>query len=315
MRAPDTFLVGHPRSGSGQLNGYLSRHPDIFMAKKELHFFGTDLGYHDPPRSTENYLSFFKDARGERRVGEASTWYLFSERAAQEIHDFTPSARILILLRNPLDMLHSLHSHFVFRGDEDIADFGEALAAEADRREGRRQPPYTIPAKALHYRRIADYAPQVRRYLEVFGPEQVHVILNDDFRADPRAVFRGACRFLDVDEDFPGFEEVFTPNQRARNSNRTVYSRAVQDFLVHPARQQVLEAVRPTPLPGYRFALRAMRRLNIRYVDRAPMDPELRAALARELTPEIEAIGALLGRDLSHWLAPKRKRTAEPVAQ
>ncbi|MCB9766073.1 MAG: sulfotransferase domain-containing protein [Alphaproteobacteria bacterium] len=305
MRRPDTFLVGHPRSGSGQLNGYLAKHPQVFMAKKELHYFGSDLGYHIPPRSLENYLSFFEDAGDARRVGEASTWYLFSERAAAEIHDFNPDARVLLLLRNPVSMLHSLHSHMVFRGEEPIEDFGEALAAVPERRAGQRIPDWTSPRRALNYLDIVQYAPQVQRYLDTFGPEQVCVVLNDDFRVDARAVFRRVCDFLDIDRDFEGFEDIFAPDQRARNANRTVYSHTLQRYLIRRHRQAVLEGVRPSPVPGHRLALRALRRLNIKYVDRSPMDPKVRAQLVEAVRPDVEAIGALLDRDLSAWLTPR----------
>ncbi|HJN74395.1 MAG TPA: hypothetical protein QGF58_10730 [Myxococcota bacterium] len=303
MRKPDLFVVGHPRSGSGQLNGYLSKHPDIWMAKKELHYFGRDLGYHDPPRSLQNFESFFEDAPSSaERVGEASTWYLFSESAAQEIHDYCPSAGIVMLLRNPISLLHSLHSHFVFRGDEDIADFGAALAAEEGRREGSiAEPPHRIPREALRYSKMVRYAPQVKRYFEVFGREAVHVVINDDFREDPKAVFRGVCRYLDVREDFEDFERVFDVDARARNSNRTVHFRGIQDYLIHPARQQVLEGLRRSTVPGYRFSLRAMRRLNIKYVDRGGMDPSLKRELQERYRPWVDELSELLDRDLSHW--------------
>lgn len=303
MRKPDFFLVGHPRSGSGQLNGYLSKHPQLFMAKKELHYFGSDLGYHQPPRTLENYLSFFEEAPADaRRVGEASTWYLFSDNAAEEIHRFDPDAGIIMLLRNPVSLLHSLHAHFVFRGDEDIADFREALEAEEGRAAGTiTEPEHHIPREGLRYSKMVRYAPQVQRYFDVFGRDRVHVIVNDDFREDPRQVFRGACRYLGVDQDFEGFEQVFEADQRARNSNRTVYSRRVQDWLIHGRRQQVLEGVRKS-VPGYRFCLRAMRRLNIKYVDRQPMDTATKAMLRERCKPHVAELSELLDRDLSHWV-------------
>ena len=302
MRRPDFFVVGHPRSGSGQMNGYLDRHPALWMAKKELHYFGSDLGYHTPPRTLENYHRFFQKAPEDaQRIGEASTWYLFSEAAAQEIHDYCPSAGIIVLLRDPVSLLHSLHSHFVFRGDEDIPHFDEALAAETGRSEGRiEEPEHHIPTDGLHYSRMIRYAPQLRRYFECFGREKVHVVINDDFRKNPREVFRGTCRYLNVADDFDDFEQVFAPNKRARNSNRTVRSRAVQDFLIHPQRQQVLEGVR-TSLPGWRFTLRALRRVNIQYVDRAAMPPEVEQKLKLRFLPEVEELSQLLDRDLTHW--------------
>ncbi len=302
MRRPDFFVVGHPRSGSGQMNGYLERHPDLWMAKKELHYFGSDLGYHDPPRSPRNYHSFFEEAPdGAARIGEASTWYLFSTDAAREIHEYNPDAGIIALLRNPVSLLHSLHSHFVFRGDEDLG-FQEALAAEEGRAAGVvPEPEYHIPADALRYSRMVQYAPQLKRYFDVFGRDRVHVVINDDFRVDAREVFRQACRYLGVREEFPGFDEVFAPNQRARNSNRTVHSRAVQDFLIHPERQQVLEGVRPSRVPGWRLTLRALRRVNIRYVERSSMPPELEGELKQRFLPHVEELSELLDRDLTHW--------------
>lgn len=301
MRRPDFFFVGHPRSGSGLLDAWLAGHPDVFMARKELHFFGRDIRYHDPPRTEANYLAHFRRARGERRVGESSTWLLSSATAAEEIAAFAPEARILLMLREPVSWLHSLHSHLVFTGDEDIADFAEALAAEEDRRAGRRMPRWTIPANALFYRANTDYAAQVGRFFRVFGRDRVLVLIFDDFREDPVAVYDRVLRFLDLPTDFPGRAEVLAPSKRARNSNRTVWSRRVRDFVNRPRHRRVLEGVDPAPIPGAGLAIRVMRRLNIRYTDRAPMDPALRRELRRELRPRVEALEALLDRPLPAW--------------
>ena len=79
-------------------------------------------------------ISSFSPARkGEKRLGEASVWYLYSKTAAQEIYSFNPDAQIVVMLRNPADMLYSQHSQFLYNGNEDIEDFSEALAAEPER--------------------------------------------------------------------------------------------------------------------------------------------------------------------------------------
>ena len=75
---------------------------------------------------------------GQRRIGEASVWYLFSETAAAEIKAFNPEARILVLLREPVEMMYSIFNYFRFDGNEPLATFQEALEAEPDRRAGRR---------------------------------------------------------------------------------------------------------------------------------------------------------------------------------
>ena len=111
MNTPNLFFIGHPRSGTGTLDGYLGAHPGIYMAAKELHYFGSDLQFNVPPRTKENYMSYFTEANGYQYVGESSTWYLCSHTAAAEIKHFSPDAKIIVNLRNPVDWLYSLHSH------------------------------------------------------------------------------------------------------------------------------------------------------------------------------------------------------------
>lgn len=301
MRHPNLFFVGHPRSGSGLLDSYLKGHPDIFMARKELHYFGSDLRYHVPPRTVENYLAHFEKAGGQRWVGEASTWTLSSETAAREIRDFEPDARILMQLRDPVGWLHSLHSHLVFTGDEDIAGFAEALAAEPDRAAGHRLPSYSLPGNALQYRSLVHYADQVGRFFDVFGRRRVHVVILDDMKVDSAAEYRKVLTFLGLPTEFPGMDEVLAASRRSRNTNRTVRSERLRHFINHPSRRRILEGVDTAPVLGVGMAIRAMRRLNIRYCDRAPLEGALRAALTAEFTPQVEKLEALLGRDLSAW--------------
>lgn len=305
-RAPDFFFVGHPRSGSGLLDSFLAGHPDIFMGRKELHYFGADLGYHDPPRTLDNYLDHFRGAGDAVRVGEASTWGLVSARAADEMKGFCVASgidepRVLMMLREPVSWLHSLHSHLLFTGDEDITEFEAALEAEPDRLAGRRLPAYTIPRVATRYRSHVRYADQVDRYIRAFGRERVCVLINDDFRADPVGQYDRVLRFLGLRVDFPGKVEIIDASQRSRNSNRTVRSPAVRHFVNRPAHRRVLEGVDRAPVPGFGVSLRALRRSNIVYAPRAPMSDALRARLRQEFLPEVERLEALLDRDLSSW--------------
>jgi len=302
---PNYFLVGHPRSGSGQLFTWLDRHPQVFSTKKELHYFGSDLRYFDPPRSLDNYLSYFKGAGRFTRAGDASTWTLFSERAAAEIRAFNPDARIMMLLRNPVDQLHSLHSHFVFRGDEDIADFRAALDAEDGRVKGVvSEPQWRVPRDCLRYSRMARFAPQVQRFIDHFGQDAVLVMLSEDFRADPRATFDKVCDHLGIDRRFDGYEALFETSPRKANSNRAAKSRRVRSFLAHPRNYRVLEGV-DRGLPGHQLALRTLRWWNKDFVPREKMSPELRRELQDRFRPFIEETAALIGRDLTHWHTPR----------
>jgi len=300
-RSPDFFFVGHPRSGSGLLDSFLQGHPDIFMARKELHYFGSDLHYHTPARTRESYMSHFASARSEKRVGEASTWYLASQKAADEIKTFAPEARIIMMLRNPVTWLHSLHSHLIFSGDEDIADFGAALEADSDRFAGNRVPDGSLPGCALHYRHLVRYAEQVERYFSAFGRDRVHVMILDDFKVDAATEYRKCLEFLGLPTVFPGMDEVLHGSARSKNSNRTVRSTRVRSFIRKPSQWRVLVGLDPAPVPGWGLAVRALRRINIEYTDRQKMDPDVRARLNQELRPRVDDLEQLLGRSLPNW--------------
>jgi hypothetical protein len=292
-RPPDFFLVGAPKCGTTALYRWLREHPELYLpTQKEPHGFGSDL---DLPRLRGRaYLALFENVGDACRVGEASVFYLFSQRAASEIFDFNPRAQIVVMLRNPVDVMYAYHSERLWRGNEDIADFREALAAEPERRMGRRLPPGVRFPQGLRYREIATFSPQLERYLARFGPDRVHVILHDDLARDPAAVFAETCAFLGVAPGVrPSFEVV--------NGNRVVRNRWLRDTLRD--RSSALRRLARTTLPlsVRQRAQRRLRQLNTRVEPRPPMDPELRRRLIVEFRPEVERLGKLLVRDLSHW--------------
>src|SRR3954468_1950993 len=116
MPSPSFFIVGAPKCGTTSLNDYLRQHPRIFIPeRKELHYFGSDLTFLKTQRPTrEEYLAHFAAAQPQQIAGEASVWYLYSQLAAREIHDFCREAKFIIMLRNPVDMMHSLHSQYLY---------------------------------------------------------------------------------------------------------------------------------------------------------------------------------------------------------
>ncbi|NJL34400.1 MAG: sulfotransferase domain-containing protein [Chloroflexaceae bacterium] len=127
---PDFFIVGAPKCGTTAMTDYLNQHPDVFVpVVKEPDFFGSDLTGRRYTTNLHTYLALFEPGRG-KLCGEGSTAYIISKQAAQEIYNFNPEAKIIIMIRNPVDMLYSLHNQVVYTGDESIHDFALALAAE-----------------------------------------------------------------------------------------------------------------------------------------------------------------------------------------
>ncbi len=144
LRGPDFFIVGAPKCGTTAMTDYLGQHPEIGMcAQKETQHFATDLYPRFEIRSRhewltqDEYMKLFEGAQNRKRLGEASVWYLYSSAAPREINEFSPAADIIVMLRNPLQALPSLHSQFVFMGIEPVEDFERALDLDEERERGR----------------------------------------------------------------------------------------------------------------------------------------------------------------------------------
>ncbi len=139
MKKPDFFIVGAPKCGTTSLYHYLAQHPDIFTPTiKESYYFCPDITakIHNKPKvnSLEEYLSLFEDSHG-KICGEASVLYLVSEVAAQKIKDFNPNAKIIIMLREPVSLMYSLHSMKVANGQMPVKDLKLAIEADLDKKE------------------------------------------------------------------------------------------------------------------------------------------------------------------------------------
>lgn len=289
---PNFFIVGAPRCGTTAMYEYLRQHPDVYMPyRKEPVYFGSDLTRRQPPMTEAEYLALFRPGAGKKRLGEASVWYLYSKTAPAEIKAFTTDPRIIIMLRNPVEMMYSLHSQLLFSSNEDLADFGEALAAEEDRRHGRRMPPRARRPEGLRYRACGRYAAHVRRYLESFGPDAVHIIIYDDFSADPAGSYRRTLEFLGVDPSFEADLSIVNRSKEAR-------SRRLQQLIYAP---WFMRATRRLPKPVNHAISRSLKRLNFKEQARTELDPQLRAQLTEEMADDVRELGELLGRDLSHW--------------
>lgn len=303
MPRPTFFIVGAPKSGTTALQTYLSGHPEIFMPSikpplyhgKELNFFGGDLTRRTDRISMDAYLAFFENAEEFSCIGESSVWYLYSTTAASEIREFNSEAKVIAMLRHPAEMLYSLHSQLVYNGDEDVKDFGKAIAAEYDRLQGRRVPKHTSVREALYYSRVADYHQQLKRYHECFPSQNIHVVLYDDLRDDPATTFKGVLNFLGVDESYqPSLSRV-----NSNTSSRSDVLRNLVKFPPHPLRF-VLSSLLPqkTRAELKNFLLG----LNTKQEKRKQLDPELRRQILMRYRSSIEQLADMLDRDLSGWL-------------
>lgn len=295
------FIVGAPRCGTSAMNAYLSQHPEIYMANvKESNFFAQDLHPPDGPSMTEqHYLALFSQATHEKILGESSVGYLYSKTAARRISEFNPQAKIIIMLRNPVEMVYSYHSRLVAEGFEEIKDFSAAVAAERERRIGRRWPTRRwVPKHALFYSELGKFSAHLQRFFDLFGRSNIHVIIFDEFKADTARVYRETCKFLGVSADFQ-------PDFRVINSNKRTRSQSLSRFLKSlrkPERNifQMLKLV--IPRPWRRSVVERLWSFNMKEQTRPEISPELEKRLRVGFAPDVKRLAAMLGCDLTDWL-------------
>ena len=306
-RVPDFFIVGHAKSGTTALYEMLKGHPEIFMPQvKEPWFFSSDMRVRfqplraaPEPETLDEYRKLFAGALPGQKAGEASSSYLWSQTAAAEIARENPQARIIAILREPASFLRSLHLQLLQTHVEDEKDLRRAMELEGARREGRNIPRRSHRPQLLQYASLVRYSEQLKRYHEHFPPEQVLVLIYDDFRSDNEGTVRGVMRHIGVDADGPIDTLDANPSilMRSQRLDDLVYQVSVRGGgpVTRAARATIKAAV---PRSVRRGALGVTRR---RLVHATP--PAAEESLMRELRErfkgEVADAGEYLGRDLT----------------
>jgi len=291
MHAPDFFIVGAPRCGTTAMNEYLKRHPEIFISnRKEIHFFDTDL-HTVPPRTEAEYLKLFELATDQKWVGETSVWYLLSDVAASRIKAFNPESRIIIMLRNPVDMVYSLHGRMLFHDNEDVEDFQKAFAMSNQRWQG---PGVSyrceLPAKCLAYQEVGRFGAQAQRYYDLFDPSRIHIVVYDDFRADTPGQYQKILQFLEV-------EPTVVTDFKTINPHVKVRSRFLQSLAERSA------GLSKPAGPWRRKISKAIWKINRKPTTRPTLSVDLRRNIQEHFRNDIHRLSDLLNRDLARrWL-------------
>jgi hypothetical protein len=295
---PNFLVVGAGRSGTTSLHRYLHRHPDVFVPdlKAPSYFYALggrapttlerqvidrDQFVHDPCA----YEALFDAWSGQTAIGEVSPAYLCAPAVPERIAAALPGARIVALLRNPVDRLHA---RFVARrrdGLEREADLAQVVRAE-------RRGPLDLDDTAGTYVASGFVSHVLRAYLDRFPTEQVCIRLYDDLHRDPVGSMREVFTFLGVDRDVPvGAEEVHN------RSGGTIANPLVRAAWTRSATARLrLRRHLPAGLRDRTFAF-ATRRLVA-----TPLDEGLRRQLTDLYRDEIRDLGGLIDRDLSPWL-------------
>ncbi len=297
IKKPDFFIVGAPKCGTTALDFQLSLHPEIFMAPKEKHYFGGDIVIHLELMREVDYCNLFTPATLKQVCGESSVWYLYSEQAVLKIHRFNPKAKIIIILRNPIEMLPSLHSQFLYDGDELIADFKDALLKDIERiKKGQKWKYRTFEKDRPGFINSVLYYNQVRRYLRVFGSEQVLIILHSEMKENFENSYRSILEFLQVGTDFIPSKKNLNVSKKIKNTNLHFFSKQPPEKLRTIFRTAV-------PFKSIRQRLITfIESLNVSEQPRVEIDTEVKELIISHTKNDILMLSKLINKDLSSWL-------------
>jgi hypothetical protein len=299
MRWPDFYVVGAPKCGTTSLYHYLRQHPQIFLPdEKEPHYFGADLIWRKRLVPRENYSDYYRNVPDECVAGDMSVFYLMSHKAAREIREVRPDAKIIVMLRDPMKVVRSLHRMTLKTGAETIIDLGKAIAAEDGRRRNGSGIDPSNPGleQAIYYSEVGRYVEQIERYIVEFGFDSVHVILFEDFATQTLTEVAGVFEFLGVDCGFK-------PKIEIHNAARQITNDSFWRFVKHPMpRLRTLwQRLLPRKLRGY--LLHAAEKLYSKPSEDNDLDVALKAKIRAMYIDDVTRLERLLGRDLSHWLS------------
>jgi Sulfotransferase family len=288
---PNFVVIGAARCGTTSLYAYLREHPQVFMSpEKETDYFSLgDLPPSEVPaaaslyraRAREDYERLFRDAGSARAVGEASPTYLFYSRSAARMQQVIPDARLICILRDPIERAYSHYGLARKMGFEVLPDFEAGLAAESERWLEDRSMRYT-------YARASLYDDGLREFWTRFPRERILVLLFQDFAADSAGTMRRVYDFLGVDARF-------TPDVGVRhNRSMTPRSSLVREAFSRPRR---LRRMLQRNLPA-----RLVTRLGDLIMRPPPrLAPALRERLLPRFDEDVRRLESLLDRDLSAW--------------
>ncbi len=295
--ALDVVVVGAQRAGSSHLSACLGDHPEIYLCPDEVPYFEDPFFANTAPSAL---AAVFARARPGQRLGIHRPEYLARPECAERIHRHSPAARIVVVLRDPVARAVSAYFWYMQFGLLPLVALGEGMERLL---AGRADPDYPRASEVIDFGR---YGGQLRRYLDLFGPDQVLVELATEL--DDQATYARLWKFLDVD---PGHR----PPPPDRRANRGVYD--LRRLRVLRSRRNLAWSWDRATTYEYRSRrlrqpLRSVTSAAVVGFDRlvlarllgngsADLRPDHEAHLRAIYAPDLALVTSLTGLDLTAW--------------
>jgi hypothetical protein len=261
------------------------------MPVREVLYFTEDEYY----AQGESYLDFlFRNVRDEKRLGGVDVALLFLHHMAKRIYAYNPEMKIVAMLRNPVERAYSSYCHAKRFGWETCETFEEALAKEGERING---PPKEQAKSHLAH---GHYSEHLAHYMEVFGRDNMRIIISEQFTTSPESVFKETLEWLRVDTNMEGIDLSRRVNEGGVpiwKGQRFLFSHDL--WIVRAVRKSLSAAIRERL---FQFLMRPLVVLNTkRGFKYPPLKAETRERLIEYFKPWNQRLGILLDMDFSHW--------------
>jgi len=276
-RLPTFCVIGAMKAGTTSLAAWLDEHPDVHIApQKETRFFNTPYNYW---LGVDWFREQFAGAGDAKAVGDA-TPLMQNPLAVRHMADLLPDARLVAILRNPVDRAYSHYQHIRALGQE-RRSFQRALAAEREDEVGARGDP------PRDYMQRGRYLRQLQAVTDRYDRSQLLVVLFEDLRDRPQDTVREVLRFIGVDESVPlaGVGAAHDPRPAVRSTRLYAALNGRVGRRLPDGGRRLAERINQTDKQAY-----------------GQLEPAVRKELVAQIAPEVRELQEWLGRDLSAWL-------------
>ncbi|MFK7830549.1 MAG: sulfotransferase [Congregibacter sp.] len=294
------FIIGAPKCGTTALYSFLSAHPSIFMpALKEPHFYSTDLPIMQQITERHKYLDIFSDAAPEEYlIGEASAWYFYSKVAIDAILEDFPGAKFIFLVRNPVDMIASLHSQLLYTFKESEHSVFRAVSLQEDRLIGKNLPKNVLGGEHLQYVDLASFGRHVEEIVKKVGRGQLKLVFHEDLVSSARETYIDVLQFLGAPDDG---RNTFPEINKAR---RHRYPKLTRLLARPPFPLNVIKSkLRSWLFSGKSTVMRPLYESLSVTEKSSSFSLKEKKVLLERLEQDVAKLSAFSGRDLSHWLS------------
>ena len=278
-RTPNFLLVGATKAATTWLYQCLNEHPEVFVPSlKEVNYFSYKYA-----QGEQWYLSFFKDVREQKAVGELSPSYFIDDECPSRIYAFNPDMKLLFMLRNPIERAYSQYC-MELRYNTVSEDLERELDLES-----------IIVRESLYYRHIS-------KFVGLFPPNNLKFIIYDDIKANPEKVLTDVFDFLGVDSNFENsalYKQSYTKQPRQRFAKLYILLVAIYRWINNNNEigRRILSTLKER---GFNDKFHHLNSTEKEY-------PQLSIAKQKELAnfyrQDIEKLSQFIDRDLTHWLS------------